>query len=140
MKEGEQMKTLLRLEVILAAMLVAMFVTVLSRASTTDPPKVDGVWDITVETPNGTGTPTLTLKQDGENLTGTYKGRYGESSVKGTIKGTDIQFTVTINVQGQDLQIEYTGTVDGDTMKGKAKFGEFGEGNFTAKKKAAPAA
>ena len=129
------MKKTCRLEVILAALVVSMFLAVLPTANAADPANVNGVWDITVETPNGTGTPTVTFKQDGENLTGTYKGRFGESSVKGTIKGNDIKFTTTISPQGQDLVIEYTGTVDGNTMKGKAKFGEMGEGNFTGKKR-----
>lgn len=99
-----------------------------------DPAKVAGEWNITVETPNGPGTPTVVLKQDGENLTGTYKGRFGDTPLKGTIKGNDIKFTTTISPQGQDLEISYSGTVDGDTMKGKATFGALGDGAFTGKK------
>lgn len=107
-----------------------------------DPASVAGTWNITVESPNGTGTPTVVLKQDGETLTGTYKGRYGESPVKGTIQGNEIKFTTTISPQGQDLEITYSGTVDGSTMKGKASFGSFGDGSFSAKRAeaAAPAA
>jgi hypothetical protein len=126
-----------RFLVIFAAMLVALFVMVVPTASAADAAKVAGEWNLTVESPNGTGTPTVTFKQDGETLTGTYKGRFGESPLKGTVKGNEIKFSITISPQGQDLVIEYTGTVDGDTMKGKAKFGEMGEGNFTGKKKAA---
>jgi hypothetical protein len=33
-----------------------------------------------------------------------------------------------------DMQIDYAGTVEGDSMKGTAKFGEFGDGTFTGKK------
>jgi len=33
------------------------------------------------------------------------------------------------------LTTEYTGTVNGNSMKGKAKFGEAGEGDFTATKR-----
>jgi hypothetical protein len=128
-----------RLLVIFTAILVALFVMVVPTASAADTAKVAGEWNLTVESPNGTGTPTVTFKQDGETLTGTYKGRFGESPLKGTIKGNEIKFSTTISPQGQDLVIEYTGTVDGDSMKGKAKFGEMGEGNFTGKKKAAEA-
>jgi hypothetical protein len=95
---------------------------------------VTGNWKLTIETPNGTGTPSLALKQEGEELSGTYKGRFGEAPLKGTVKGKDIKFTVKVNAQGQELQIEYSGTVDGDTMKGKVKFGEVGEGTFSGKK------
>ena len=127
------MKNLFRLDVALAVLLVSvMFVPAAIAADTA---KVSGEWTLTVETPNGTGTPSVIFKQDGEDLTGTYKGRFGESQLKGTVKGNEIKFSFTISPQGQDLVVEYSGTVDGDSMKGKAKFGEFGEGNFTGKKK-----
>lgn len=130
------MKKVIRLEAVLAALLVLSAIVV-PAASAADTANVNGEWALTVETPNGSGTPTVTFKQDGENLTGTYKGRRGETQLKGSIKGNDIKFSVTINFQGQDLVIEYSGTVDGDSMKGKAKFGDAAEGNFTGKKKPA---
>jgi uncharacterized protein with FMN-binding domain len=105
-----------------------------------DPVNVAGTWNITVESPNGTGTPTVVFKQEGETLTGTYKGRFGDSSVKGTIKGNDIKFSTIISPQGQDLEITYSGTVEGDTMKGTASFGAMSDGSFSGKKAAASAA
>lgn len=95
---------------------------------------VSGNWKLTIETPNGPGSPSLVLKQDGEKLTGTYKGRFGDAPLEGTIKDKDIKFTVKVSAQGQEFQIEYAGTVEGDTMKGKVKFGDFGEGTFSGKK------
>lgn len=95
---------------------------------------VTGNWKLTLETPNGPGTPSLVLKQEGEELSGTYKGRFGESPLKGTVKGNDIKFSIKVNAQGNELEIEYSGTIEGNTMKGKAKFGEYGEGTFTGKK------
>jgi hypothetical protein len=132
------MNNLLRLEVALAFLLVS--VIFIPAAIAADTASVSGEWALSVETPNGTGTPSVVFKQDGEDLTGTYKGRFGESQLKGTVKGNEIKFSVTISPQGQDLVLEYSGTVDGDSMKGKAKFGEFGEGNFTGKKKSADTA
>ena len=126
----------LKFFVIFMASLVTLFVMVVPAVSAYAT-NVTGEWNLTVESPNGTGTPTVTFKQDGETLTGTYKGRFGEAPLKGTVKGDEIKFSATISPQGQDLQIDYTGTVDGDTMKGKVKFGDLGEGNFTGKKAAA---
>src|ERR1700694_4960473 len=111
------MERALKLLVIFAGFRAATFVMVVPAAGVYAA-KVAGEWNLTVESPNGTGTPTVTFKQDGEILTGTYKGRFCESPLKGTIKGNDIKFSTTISPQGQDLVIEYTGTVDGDTMKG----------------------
>src|SRR5258708_38569733 len=130
------MKRTNRLLAISAASLVTIFMTMVLTVGVYAA-NVTGEWNLTVESPNGTGTPTVTFKQDGETLTGTYKGRFGEAPLKGTVKGDEIKFSATISPQGQDLQIDYTGTVDGDTMKGKVKFGDLGEGNFTGKKAAA---
>jgi hypothetical protein len=39
-----------------------------------------------------------------------------------------------VNAQGQEFLLEYAGTVEGDTMKGKVKFGDMGEADFSGKK------
>ena len=97
---------------------------------------ISGVWAFAVETAAGSGTPTFTFKQDGESLTGTYKGQFGEAPLAGTVKGSDVKFTVKVNAQGQDITITYAGTVESkDSMKGSAAFGELGEGTWTAKRK-----
>lgn len=113
---------------------IAMITSTSARSSAAYAQGVSGTWQLTVETQGGTGNPSVTLKQEGEEITGTYKGRFGDAPLKGTIKGNEIQFTISINAQGQDLKIEYNGTVDGSTMKGKVKFGEMAEGTFTGKK------
>lgn len=97
---------------------------------------VTGAWAFTVETQAGSGSPSFTFKQDGETLTGMYKGQFGEAPLTGTVKGNDIKFTIKINAQGQDLTVTYTGKIDGkDNMKGTASFGEMGEGTWTGKRK-----
>ena len=95
---------------------------------------VSGVWNATVETSQGTGNPVFTFKQEGEKITGNYKGTFGEAPLTGTLKGGEISFSFKINVQGQSADLTYTGKVDGNNMKGKAKLGDFGEADWTAKK------
>lgn len=95
---------------------------------------ITGTWNGTVETSQGTGSPVFNFKQDGEKLTGTYKGQLGEAPLTGTLKGNYISFSFKINFQGQDVNITYTGKVEGNSMKGKAVLGELGEANWTAKK------
>ncbi len=120
--------------------LVIAFIAIVALASVSAPSidaqsaNVTGTWKLTVETQGGTGNPTVILKQEGEELSGTYKGRLGEAPLKGTVKGKEIKFTIKVSAQGQDLQIDYAGEVDGDAMKGKVKFGEMGEGTFSGKK------
>ena len=107
-----------------------------AAAQNEKPADVSGVWAFTIETGAGTGTPTVTFKQDGEKLTGHYSSQVlGERDFTGTIKGTAINFTVEADIQGQAVKVTYSGTVDKDTMKGKVVLGELGEGTFTGKKK-----
>ena len=96
------------------------------------PADVAGVWALVIETPNGTGTPTATFKQDGEKLTGTYESQLlGTHALTGSIKGNAITFGFEAAIEGNAIKITYTGTVEKDTMKGKVVLGEFGEGTFS---------
>ena len=95
---------------------------------------VSGPWDLQIDTGAGTGSPSVTFTQDGETLTGQYKGQFGESAVTGTVKGSDITFQIELNVQGTAVTVVYSGVVDKDTMKGTVKLGDMGEGTFTGKK------
>ena len=96
---------------------------------------VTGEWAFNVTTDQGGGTPTITLKQDGEKLTGKYVGQLGTADLTGTVKGNDIKFTFTLDVQGQQAPVNYEGTVEKNTMKGKLDIGGMVNGTFTATKK-----
>ena len=100
------------------------------------PVNVTGKWIFTVETSAGGGMPTVTLKQDGEKLTGHYSSQtFGEVDLTGTVTGTAITFMFGADVQGTHLDVTYSGTVETkDSMKGKVNLGGLGEGTFTAKK------
>lgn len=101
-------------------------------AATTD---VSGAWTLEVTTDQGSGTPTFTFKQEGEKLTGQYRGQFGEAPVTGTIKGSDIVFATDVAVEGTTARITYTGTVQKDTMKGTVRFAELAQGTFTGTRK-----
>jgi hypothetical protein len=97
---------------------------------------VTGKWTFAVETAAGSGTPTMTFKQDGEKLTGHYSGQLGEAELTGTVKGRDISFAFSGDVQGTKVDAAYTGTIDGtDAMKGKVTLAGLGEGTWTAKRR-----
>jgi hypothetical protein len=97
---------------------------------------VSGAWAIQIDLGGNTGTPTVTFKQDGEKLSGTYSSQIlGEQQLAGTIKGTAIEFGFTASFEGNAVKVTYTGTVDKDTMKGTVAFGDMGSGTFTGKKK-----
>ncbi len=98
---------------------------------------VTGTWDIKLETAQSTATPSVTLRQQGEKLAGTYKGRMGESAVDGTIKGDQIQFSVKLKFQEQEFVVRYTGKVEGEAMTGTVQFGNSRSGKWTARRKPA---
>ena len=99
------------------------------------PADVAGTWDIMLDIGGNTATPSVTLKQDGETLTGTYSSQLlGEQKVTGTIKGNAITFGFTASFDGNAVKVTYSGTVEQTTMKGKVTFGDLGEGAFSAKK------
>ena len=100
------------------------------------PVNVTGKWLFAVETSAGGGTPTVTLKQEGEKLTGHYSSmQLGEAELTGSVKGAAITFSFGADVQGTHLDVTYSGTIDGkDAMKGKVNLGGLGEGTFTAKR------
>jgi hypothetical protein len=100
-----------------------------------DKTDVSGAWLFQVETSAGAGSPTFTFKQDGEKLTGQYKGAFGEAPVTGTVKDKKIDFAIKVDVQGQQGTLTYTGTVEKDgSMKGTAQLAEVGSGTWTAKR------
>ncbi len=94
--------------------------------------RVAGKWNVTMELSSITGHPVLTLKQNGEKLTGTYEGRYGESLLTGTVKEKDIAFSVTFVAEGMQTQGVFEGKVDGDRMGGDVSFEGAGDGTWSA--------
>jgi hypothetical protein len=98
---------------------------------------VTGDWDVTVNSPQGANTTLVTLKQDGEKVSGIFKSQQGQLPFDGgTLTGSDLTFTFAITTQGMQIPITLTGKVDGATMAGTADFGGFAQGDWTAKRSA----
>ena len=120
---------------ILAPIVVLAVALIATPFAQEKPADVAGKWAITVETPGGSGSPSVTFTQSGETLSGTYMSElFGEQKVTGTVKGNAITFGFTATIEGTAVKVTYTGTVESTTMKGKVTLGELGEGTFTAKK------
>lgn len=108
-----------------------------STPSVPSTPSLTGTWNVSVELPNMTATPTVVLKQDGEKLTGDYvSAQYGKFAITGTVKGADVNFWFAMNVEGSALNVTYTATVDKDGgLKGSVAYGDMMSGTFVASKK-----
>jgi len=96
---------------------------------------ITGDWDVTVNSPQGSNTTPVTFKQEAGKVSGMFKSPQGTLPFEGgTMTGNDLKFTFTINVQGMELPITLTGKVEGETITGKADFGGFAEGDWSAKR------
>src|SRR3954471_6945110 len=104
--------------------------SLLATIGAADPANVAGKWNVTLQLETITGHPVILLKQDGEKLTGTYEGRYGQSDLKGSIKEKDIEFSVTFVAEGMQTQGVFAGKVNGDTMGGDVAYEGAGGGTW----------
>ena len=80
------------------------------------------------------GTPTVTLKVDGEKLTGRYSSQVlGEIDFTGKVKDKTFTFSLTIDGIGA---VAYEGSLlPDDTLKGTISLAGLGEGSFTGVRK-----
>lgn len=116
--------------------MVASMLFVVSFATFTMAQSVDGDWDVTIVSPQGERTSKVTLKQSGESV----NGMMGPVALTGSLKGSDVTIKFTVKFQDNDLPITLTGKLNGGAMVGKADFGGFAEGDWSAKKSGAAAA
>ncbi len=95
-----------------------------------------GTWDFEVVTENGTGTPTVRLKQEGLKITGTYESRMmGVRALSGAVKGDSITFDLATSGEST-VVMSYAGKiVDADHLEGTVDFGGMGGATFKGTRK-----
>ena len=95
---------------------------------------VAGTYKLTVNTQRGESQSTLTLKEEGGSLSGTYAGQIGSADFSGgTIDGNKVKFDITLNAMGQDLTLNCDATIDGNEIKGNLNT-PMGGADFTGTK------
>ena len=98
--------------------LFALGFTLSSNAA--EPVDASGTWQFTIQDTGRVFTPSFTLTQQGDQLTGTYKNSQGDNPASGSVKGNEV--TLNAQITGQDgnkRTVTYVGTIAGDTMTGK---------------------
>lgn len=96
-------------------------------------PAAVGSWNMTIETPLGTQTPTIDVTGDASGL------MVAMASPDGSVEATDVTFgedgslgfTVAIDAGGQQLTLVFSGMVDGDALNGTFAT-DFGDMEATA--------
>ena len=98
--------------------------------------KPEGNWKWSVERNGQTVETKLTLKLEGDKLSGAITGRDGKESPieEASFKDGEVKFQVTRERNGQKFTIKYAGKVSGDTITGKSTFGENQERDWKAER------
>jgi hypothetical protein len=116
---------------------VLAVIAVLAAAPASAQTDVTGDWLVTVESPQGATTIDASMKQNGEELTGTITSPMGSVEFKGKIVSDAIDVTYTLELQGNAIPIAMTGKVAGDAITGNLNLGGLGDVPWTAKRKPA---
>ena len=105
----------------IAAVVVLVFVGLISPVIAAENPT--GTWKWTASFGGQEREQTLTLKLDGDKLTGSMPGRDGQTTAisDGTYKDGNISFSITREFNGQKRTTKYKGVVSGDTITGKSE-------------------
>ncbi len=114
---------------------LGLLTPVWTAAAQQKPRDVTGRWAFAVVTENGTGYPTVTLKQEGEKVTGTYESqRLGLRTLDGTVKGDTLRLTMKASSDGMP-DFTFVGLLsDPDNVKGSLEMGGMGSATFTGKR------
>ncbi len=93
---------------------------------------IDGIWNLTVNTPMGPQASTLTIATSGASLTGTQSAGHSEGQAisDGTVNGNAVTWKSAIT-KPMPMTLSFSGTVDGDTISGDVKLGMFGTQPFS---------
>ena len=119
---------------LLLALLAATSLT--AQTPSAPAPDITGKWAFTVNTDAGSGTPTVTFKQQGDSISGHYSSQVlGERDFKGTFKDGKIVFAFSADVEGQQFTMSFSGVMEGvDGMKGNVDLGGMATGSFSGKR------
>ena len=92
---------------------------------------VDGTFNITMNTPMGTQSAKLTLKTDGDSLSGGVSGAQGEQSFDGgTVSGDDATWSIEISGPMGQMKLDFKASVSGDEISGTVQLGSYGSADF----------
>ena len=117
--------------------ILALVLAALAPSAALAQVKLTGDWTVTVESPQGAASIDLSVKQTGEDLTGTITSPMGSVDFKGKVVKDALTVTYAMNLQGNTIQITMTGTATADAIVGNLNFGGLGDIPWSAKRKGA---
>lgn len=96
---------------------------------------VDGTYEITIDTPMGAQKASLTLKTDGDALSGKIDSSLGSQEFGGgSVSGEVITWQMEVDSPMGKMNLEYEAKVTGDDIAGEVKVGGFGSSPLKGKR------
>jgi hypothetical protein len=95
---------------------------------------ISGKWEVQVEGYGAPRTQKFDLKQKGEDLSGVYAGKFGESKVTGKVKESAVEFEMRVIEDERIITVHYTGVATDEGIEGTVTFGDVGKGTWVASK------
>jgi imidazolonepropionase-like amidohydrolase len=88
-------------------------------SSSADGGALDGTWSVSVRTPDGDVSFSMTLKVDDGKVTGSYSGERGSGDIKsGSFDGTAVELTINARGKAEQEDWVFHGTLSGTSMTG----------------------
>ncbi|MBA7573776.1 hypothetical protein ES708_15574 [subsurface metagenome] len=126
-----------------AAILLILCIVGPGQAVVQENADVSGEWAITIDFGTNKSEHSAVIEQDGNIISGTYKGQYLEGELEGTIEGTDIEFTARLRHESKSFRLHFMGSVEGDVItyrddyvwdRVNVDWSDYWRGDFTAKR------
>jgi D-glucosaminate-6-phosphate ammonia-lyase len=125
------MRTSKKISIVASVSLLSLGLSIPLRAVLADDAgPATGTWLITAKSKAGTTKPKLVLTQEGQHVTGSYSGDFGQHPVTGDIVGDKISMQYKIKLMFREFAINYVGTIAGNKMSGELHMGVLGDGSF----------
>lgn len=94
---------------------------------------LSGAWTANVNLGQGESAITLTLRQEGERLSGSISGPLGAGEISNaSMTGGEVRFTVSLNVEGQTKEATFSGRLANNELRGSVTIVGSAPGTFTA--------
>ncbi|MDD5190379.1 MAG: hypothetical protein PHE50_04985 [Dehalococcoidales bacterium] len=96
---------------------------------------INGKYNVTIDTPMGSGTGTCTFKSEGNNLSGDFETQFGNLKFTGTCNGENAKFTGTMpSPMGGMLNLTFNLQVTPADLSGTIDLGGYGTAPIKGKK------
>jgi imidazolonepropionase-like amidohydrolase len=98
--------------------------------------QVGGTWTLTVNSPQGANTSTLTLTQTADALDGQMQTEFGTATISdGRVTGRNVTWQASLQLGGERVTMTFEGEAEGNRITGRLRAGQMGTMSFTAERR-----